>query len=389
MNKLQQPKNKYWYILGRQPSLAAAELSAVLKCKIKNQNSRIVELDKKINIKQLGGTVKIGKVLANTLTNNELEEKIIEELKKIQGKIKFGLSLYGKSKYDLKDIQKFGLAIKKNLKQQGCSVRYVQNRTADLSSAVVHNNKLIGDKGREFLITQDSDDKYSLAVTIDIQPFIEFSERDYGRPGRDDFSGMLPPKLAMIMINLAQTGKNKKLLDPFCGSGTILSEASLLGYKKLLGSDISVKAIADTEKNLDWIEKKYDITDVKCQLDEMDITQMSSQLKSTDSIVTEPYLGKPLKGRETRQEIENQTKELRRLYLIAFAEFKKTLKPGGVVVFIIPRFKHENEWININCKTEIERLGFKTKPLLPEHEFLIYCRPGQHLAREIWRFVLR
>ena len=90
--------------------------------------------------------------------------------------------------------------------------------------------------------------QFSLAQTEAVQPFEQFSARDFGRPGRDDLSGMLPPKLAIIMINLAQTPLNSILLDPFCGSGTILSEAVLLGYTNLIGTDISEKAIADSKK---------------------------------------------------------------------------------------------------------------------------------------------
>src|SRR5205823_3602162 len=98
-----------------------------------------------------------------------------------------------------------------------------------------------------------------------VQPFEQFSARDFGRPGRDDLSGMLPPKLAIIMINLAANDTISVLLDPFCGSGTILSEALLLGYKNLIGSDISEKAVADTKTNLDWIANKFrrDLPDIK------------------------------------------------------------------------------------------------------------------------------
>ena len=93
-----------------------------------------------------------------------------------------------------------------------------------------------------------------------MQPFKDLSRLDFGRPARDDFSGMLPPKLAQIMINLAQVQNPEALIiDPFCGSGTILSEALLMGYKDLLGSDISPKAIADTYKNISWIKDLYKI----------------------------------------------------------------------------------------------------------------------------------
>lgn len=385
-------------MLGRESSLAAAELGAVLNLTNNEQLSTnnqlaILKTKKKIDpatlIKQLGGTIKIGLELGDNLTKKVLEEKIINELKTINEKITFGLSYYGKDKYNLKDIQNFGLGLKRTLKQANCSVRYVQNRELILSSAVVKNNKLIT-SGREFLITNNNHNEFSLAKTLAIQPFIQFSQRDYGRPGRDDHSGLLPPKLAMMMINLAQTDKNDIIWDPFCGSGTILSEAGLLGYHNLIGSDISTKAMADTKKNLAWISQNYNLANKNFTLYQQDITKSNNKLKpnSVNAIITEPYLGKPLKGRETKQQLIKQIQELKELYLAAFAKFKISLKKNGVVIFIIPRFRYGHEWITINCVEEIKKLGFKPKPLLPGRDFLTYHRPNQHLAREIWRFMI-
>ena len=57
-----------------------------------------------------------------------------------------------------------------------------------------------------------------LGQTLVVQPFKVLSKRDFGRPARDDHSGMLPPKLAQIMINLARRNDDistKTILDPF------------------------------------------------------------------------------------------------------------------------------------------------------------------------------
>ena len=49
------------------------------------------------------------------------------------------------------------------------------------------------------------------------------------------------------------------MLDPFCGVGTTLIEASLLGFDQMIGSDIDEKAVADTEKNLNWLSREFDL----------------------------------------------------------------------------------------------------------------------------------
>ena len=65
--------------------------------------------------------------------------------------------------------------------------------------------------------------------------------------------------------------------------------------------------------------------------------------KSIDAIVAEPYMGKPLKGNEPKEDLFKQAIELKKLYLSAFAQFHKLLKPKGKVVFLIPRFKWQSE----------------------------------------------
>jgi len=59
----------------------------------------------------------------------------------------------------------------------------------------------------------------------------------------------LDPILARAMINLSEINASKSLLDPFCGSGSILIEAALMGFKAT-GSDINIKLIKGAILNL-------------------------------------------------------------------------------------------------------------------------------------------
>ncbi len=392
---------KYLFVLGRQPAISLAEIISLLK-RLKNgfqitlfqPEILIIDvaalLDVDFLMSQLGGTIKIGLVKDKTAIAM-IKEKFGREKK---GKIYFGLSAYGSNISQNKN----GLQIKKILKDEGWSVRFVTSREPTLSSVVVKTNKLLSDRGIEIIIANTPDGSW-LAETLAVQPFAELSERDYGRPGRDALSGMLPPKLAKIMLNLAEVGPDAAILDPFCGSGTILTEAALMGFTKIFGSDSNPQAVTDTKNNLSWIEKKYSIRQLADNIKYSNIKSCDARKLSRcfspcsiDAIVTEPYLGPPLRGNESEQQIKNIVNELSRLYLEVFKEFKKVLKPSGKIVMVWPVFGGDG------ClplfpliSEETKKLGFKTEPLLPPdfshlltpRGTLIYSRPGQKVGREM------
>jgi tRNA G10 N-methylase Trm11 len=399
-----QPGHVLWFLLGREPLLSAAEIAAVFNTRSFEINSPFLKLE--INssfsvseiptlMSRLGGTIKIALQMGIQLTEEDLLEKITEELNTVEGKIHFGISLHTDNS-GANQVWEWGKEIKQRLKEKDRSVRHVFNRETILSSVSVEKNGLTK-RGREFIIIP-SDPKtktYSLAKTMAVQPFEAFGARDFGRPGRDDVSGMLPPKLALMMLNLAQTPMDGTLLDPFCGSGTILTEAWLLGFRNLIGCDISEKAIEDTKKNIEWTAKRELSQNpsnpiFSPRLLALDSTILSSKIKPTsiDTIVAEPFMGKPLKGNESQTDLKIQTEELKKLYLKSFAEFYTVLKSGGRAVFIIPRFKTRicQEWCRIDLLSEVKKLGFSVDQLLPGNDFLLYARPDQWVGREIWRF---
>jgi len=391
--KIVQPHHKWWFILGREDKLSAAEIAAVLNLNkgqygVSKKSPLLFCPKQEINpqelIRKIGGTIKIAEEIDQSLGEEKMLEEIKKDLEKRQGKIIFGLSGYGE--ITKKQLESWGKEIKKYLKSKNLSVRFVPNKETTLSSATVDHNQLIK-KGAEFIIYEEAARRFSLAKTIALQPYAEFSKRDFDRPGRDDKSGMLPPKLAMTLLNLSTPQRNDIILDPFCGSGTILTEAMLLGYNNLIGSDISPRAIEDTEKNIEWTKNNLNVSCANLTLYNFDVKDLEKNItpQSIDRIVTEPYLGKPLRGNENYIELETQSRELKNLYLSAFQVFEKILQNKGIVVFVFPRFGAQDKIISTNLKEEIEKMNFKCLPF-EEQNYLIYQRPGQEVGREIWRF---
>lgn len=315
-------KNNLCFTLGRHPLLSAAEIAACLprEKSIWRPPYLILEniaiQDPAALIRQLGGTVKIGEEIRGS---GEPRAKITAYLLTTFPAGKINFSVGG----DL--AKRDGLKIKSALSESGRSARFIEQK----NTATIIYNRLL-DKGADFTAINER-----VFVTRAVQPIEEWGERDYGRPARDDESGMLPPKLALIMLNLSKTPKEAALLDPFCGSGTILSEALILGYKNLTGADISEKAINGTKTNLDWVKKNPDC-DIKLYTADIKDLNKKINAESIDAIVTEPYLGMPLKGRESLAELQKQAAELKQLYIEAFRQFRFALKPGGRVVIVIP-----------------------------------------------------
>lgn len=396
---------EYFFILGSNPALSIAELSAIFEGELHNaemsdDGSVLIFSSEKIAdiapfIKVLGGTIKIGEVLDSQDEPQPDIQKILDLVAKridsstAAGKFPFGFSFYGRINGDGKRI---GMQTKDFLKEKGISSRWVTSRERQLSSVVVETNKL-SSKGIEIAFIK-AGKKLFYGRTLSVQPFRELSFRDYGRPARDDRSGMLPPKLAQIMINLSGASKDAAILDPFCGSGTILSEAMLMGYDEISGSDLSSKAIADTKMNCSWVKEKFKLDGGLPALRQADAGTLSKLHKNStfDAIITEPFLG-PQRG---RHDAAQTAQELDALYSKAFAEFEKILKPTGRIVMVWPIIRGQNGEKRLNPDLH----GFKILPLLPNELILkqarltdrgtiVYGREGQKVWREIVLLAMR
>lgn len=384
---------KYFFILGNNKTLSVAELSTLFGKGKHHVNEGIFfterenELDSQNLIKRIGGTIKIGRIIdKSSKDKDEILEKLKTVIKPGEGKYKFGISYYGDKKYNAKAL---GMEIKKYLKEQAVSCRWVTSKEKNLSSVVVEQNKLIT-KGIEIVLIENNG-RFFIGVTEAVQPFKELSKRDYGRPSRDDESGMLPPKLAQIMLNLARINtvdgpqKNKYIVDAFCGSGTIVTEAMLMGHKHIIGSDKSGKAVLDTKNNIEWIKNNFHLQELEYEIIRQDATMLSKAIKqnSVDVIVSEPFLG-PQRG---VLDLNKIVKELEELYSRTIKEFQKVLKPRGRVVMLFPVFFNKRK-INPNLyrfkivKPIREELRFKGINIT-ERDTIIYGRQGQRVWREI------
>ena len=291
------------FILGRQADIGVAELESLfgnetieriheqcISCNISPSN---------IAFDRIGSSIKLGAYLSSLPSSHwqDIKGKLIDFALRhaesmIEGKIQLGISVYGFS-VPPQQLMAAGLDIKKRLRKHGYSARLVPNKEEVLSSAQVLHNNLTSERGIELLVIR-SGNQTIIGRTTAVQDITAYAERDQNRPKRDAFVGMLPPKLAQTIVNLATAQtlaeSQQTVLDPFCGTGVVLQEALLMGYGAY-GSDLEPRMIEYSEKNLAWLATREKITEPVLEVG--DATAHSWE--HTFSIVaSETYLGRPL-----------------------------------------------------------------------------------------------
>jgi tRNA G10 N-methylase Trm11 len=385
-------------LLGAHPNISLAEIEAVTGAKPSWQAAELAIFDDvSWNFSELqdrlGGTQKLGSVVG-TVTNVDVKElaafvgaDLIDQVP--EAKIHFGVSVYGTDAAKLEkvrtELKNLGFEIKTYLKEAGRSARYVISRDATLSSVVIKNNDLLK-KGAEFVfLVRDND--IVIGKTLATQDVDVWSHRDMDRPRRNAKQGMLPPKLARIMANLAAgpgSLVNRTVLDPFCGSGTVLMEAGLLGATRLIGGDIAPIAIADTKANLEWISKESPVA--VPDLYNCKASEISEFLgtDAVDTVITETYLGSPRKGAESREDIGKSLSYIETIYRETFANLKPSLKPGATIILTAPIHELDGVELEIDAVGIMTELGYSQVPT--SFEPLIYRHQNQLVGRKILIF---
>ncbi|MFX0135095.1 MAG: TRM11 family SAM-dependent methyltransferase [Candidatus Hodarchaeota archaeon] len=221
---------------------------------------------------------------------------------------------------------------------------------------------------------------------------------DEHRP-KTQFEISMPPKLAKILINLLNLPKNGILLDPFCGTGTILMMAALQDIN-FYGTDIDNDQIEATTNNLNWLKREFDLDyqiDAK-KVFTLDSMKLDSYFKenSIDGIATEPYLGPPLKSPLLRTEYQKIIDdEIKPLYEKSLHSMKKILKMNGNIAIISPVYKEiDNKLVDFNFSKIAKEIGLKIVKLMPLSRFSIqkeikynknslFIRKDQYVMRKI------
>ena len=375
---------KYLAVLGRQPLISVAELEAqfgavrILGCSgggrgmAERERAQLAEFEseREPEIARLGGTLKIAEPLGEALVPWLLGRPS-------EGKITLGVSDYSR-RATARTATAEALKCKRVLAKRGQSVRVVPNRAATLSSATSFHNRLTSEM--KFELLKVGGEYYRV---VQVQNIEAYARRDQQRPARDAKVGMLPPKLAQILINLAgELRSGATVLDPFCGTGVVLQEALLMGYRAY-GTDVSERMVEYSQRNLEWlVAKRGDGGEFRVEVG--DATNFEWQ-PPIGAVAAEVYLGPPMSTPPTEMRLRAAKQECGAILLGCLRNLTGRLLAGTPVVLAVPAWRRPNgDYERLNLLDEIEQLGYNVRSFknLAQSD-LLYHREQQVVAREI------
>lgn len=434
--------------MGRQPAIGLAELESLYGAQAvqpvggPQPTAALVDVaPEDIDFDRLGGSTKFAKLLIvigshdwrdidRFLVKNSPEQASLHP----EGKLTIGLSAYG-LKTSIKQLEATGLSMKKAIKKHtGRSVRLVPNKELEMNTAQVLHNGLTKQNGWELVLVRDGS-RTILAQTISVQDIESYTVRDRERPKRDTRVGMLPPKLAQILINLSvgrlqisqhldyieedesslaslalsagteaaakptagqnasSAGGHPAILDPFCGTGVVLQEALLTGYGAY-GSDIDPRMVDYTTQNLQWLHSAFAFTKIDAVVEQGDATN-HQWTHPFSHVASEAYLGRPFTSQPSAEVLTQTISECNLIIKKFLRNIRGQIPVGTRLCIAIPawqvrpgspqvrdRFKHLP--IVSRDIDQITDMGYNRISF--EHakaEDLLYYRADQIVAREL------
>lgn len=209
---------------------------------------------------------------------------------------------------------------------------------------------------------------------------IDFYQKiDFDKPVRSMNIGMMPSKLAHIMINLwLRYLENKKtsmtVYDPFIGSGTLGFMANYLWYD-FIGSDINTSPV---KQNLKWWDSFYK-WDKRFTVFKHNVENNFKNmiLKGVDLIVTEWRLWPVIKNDFSNNDFLKEVENIKYVYKSFLQNVDKFFE-NIVVVFTVPVYKWEYDYISDSLEKMMDFMNWESE-VIEE----LYMRKGQNVARKI------
>ncbi|MCC7304077.1 hypothetical protein IT418_01530 [bacterium] len=371
------------FFLGSHPEVSLAELRLVFGVKevIRWLGIALFDLEGETvskNFFKLGGTPRYGSVVgefpkSTENVENALQSLLVKQLKNVQRK-EYVLSLYGVRV----DKRRFH----KNLKDELSGVKY-DGKFEEPQHTPAASAHVLLRGGHEFSAISHNETIY-VVKTERVQDAKFWSIVDAERPARDMKIGMLPSKLARMMVNFTKTDDSGKIWDPFVGQGTIAMQSAMLGIP-VYGTDKSLVSIENAKQNMLWLVKKGLVAQTTHKLFVEPIERAKLE-KSITAIATEPFLGKPrFKPFANEFLAKREWREVSRLYGVLLQTASRFLRKGQRLIFVKPTFAFLAEngvrWYNPPLSTSTD--AWKIPELVKDIGALLWVQRDNVVGREI------
>lgn len=404
---------EYAFVLGSNWLLSIAELLVYLQDRgltvslvNHSRHAAIVDIKEKMNMDQivdmqsaLGGCFKTSEVIwsypldtirqAFPLSGRPnrasfADASLVPWTKRIWNKLRGKKIRFGMSSYPIMDEKMGGInyrrftqvmndAVKKKLLDSGArKVDYITYHKPDkrvsgrlnvaLWPKIIASNNLLTPPNAEILAIFTETRVY-FAKTLLVYDSVLQQYRDESRPFVSAEIST-SPKICRTLLNLSGARPGEKVLDPFCGTGTLLMEGALLGMK-VIGVDIDGNQVQGAKSNLKWLGQ-----DLQQRLDfsvfKGDSRELSKIIKTTvDAVAFEPHLGPIHTEKPERKEAEKIATELTQLYNEVLIEITKILRPNGRIAMTLPVVNTDKGQVTIDVTKMIHGTGLAVYKLIP------------------------
>ncbi|WP_048147912.1 TRM11 family SAM-dependent methyltransferase [Palaeococcus ferrophilus] len=335
---------EYAVIFGKNPELSEAEFRAFAR----RFGIRFSELERSREWLVFEGPKKV-EHLFHRLGGSLKLVRLVDGIEELEYSKLFTVSFYGKD--DWKLWRKLGSDVKRHFRESG-PAKFFKPRNVYAMPAELILKGFPEVRDVVFIFGR----REWIGETVRVADPFELKKLDVERP-RQRAILSIPPRLARIMVNLSEV-REGKALDPFCGVGTVIQELLLQGFDAY-GSDINPSIVNAAKENVAWLKKEFRVKR-SAHLEVCDAKKLHRCFRGRfDLIVSEPYLGKPLRKKPTRGEAVEMARKLDSFYFPVFESFSRVMKRNGRVVFVFPAYRLSDGSIYRRERGWLRRLDFE------------------------------
>ena len=240
--------------------------------------------------------------------------------------------------------------------------------------------------GWEFLVIATSTGNTIVALTTAVQDIESYTERDRSRPKRDAHVGMLPPKLAQIIINLATGSATPSpdftVLDPFCGTGVVLQESLLMGFSAY-GTDLEQRMVDYTDENVEWFKSGQNIAGTT-RTEKGDATN-HEWIAPVSAVASETYLGRAFIDTPDAASLQKTLQDCNLIISKFLRTIRDQIDPGTSLCLAVPAWQtRPGQFRHLPLIDALADLGYnRTRFEHVRDEQLLYYREDQTVARQL------